>query len=50
MKPNFSPSVSLYLCGSNFKSVWLGLRLRLRKMEELGLRVQITISTDFTEV
>ena len=27
-----------------------GLRLRLRKMEELGLRTQITISTDFREV
>ncbi len=34
----------------SFKGNTRGLRLRLRKMEELGLRVQIMISTDFTEV
>ena len=34
----------------NTRGLRVRLRLRLRKMEELGLRVPITISTDFTEV
>ena len=41
--PNRNPP----LC---FKGNTRGLRLRLGKMEELGLRAQITISTGFAEV